>query len=73
MGFGVPLARWFRGKLAERVRGAVLGPVMADSGLFDHAALARLVDDHQSGRRDHAAALWSLMMVDAFLRQRGTP
>jgi asparagine synthase (glutamine-hydrolysing) len=71
MGFSVPLASWFRGPLAERVRDAVLGPMMADSGLFDRATLRRLVEDHQAGRSDHAAALWSLMMFDSFLRQDG--
>jgi asparagine synthase (glutamine-hydrolysing) len=70
-GFSVPLASWFRGPLAERVREAVTGSMMADSGLFDRAALTRLVDDHQAGRNDHAAALWSLMMFDSFLRQDG--
>jgi asparagine synthase (glutamine-hydrolysing) len=71
MGFSVPLAKWFRGPLAERVRDTVLGPVMADSGLFDRRTLRRLVDDHQSGRSDHAATLWSLMMFDSFMRQDG--
>jgi asparagine synthase (glutamine-hydrolysing) len=70
-GFSVPLANWFRGPLAERVRDAVTGSMMADSGLFDRTALRRLVDDHQAGRSDHAAALWSLMMFDSFLKQDG--
>ena len=70
-GFSVPLASWFRGPLAGRVREGVLSPMMADSGLFDRAALKRLVDDHQSGRSDHAPVLWSLMMFDSFLRQNG--
>jgi asparagine synthase (glutamine-hydrolysing) len=66
MGFAVPLARWFRGPLRERVRETLLGPAVADSGLFDRAVLQRLVDDHQSGRRDHSAALWALLMYEAF-------
>jgi asparagine synthase (glutamine-hydrolysing) len=69
MGFAVPLAKWFRGPLKERVRSALLGPVLADSGIFNQAFLARLVDQHQSGARDHSAALWALLMFEAFLRQ----
>jgi asparagine synthase (glutamine-hydrolysing) len=69
MGFAVPLARWFRGPLRERVRTAVLGERLADSGFFERPALARLLDEHQAGRRDHSAPLWSLLMFDAFLRQ----
>ena len=69
MGFAVPLAGWFRGPLKERVREAVLGGVMADSGLFDHDYLKRLVDQHQSGIRDYSASLWTLLMFESFLRK----
>lgn len=72
MGFSVPLASWFRGPLRERVRDAVLGPALADSGIFDQAFLRQLVDQHQSGVRDHSAALWSLLMYEAFARQVAT-
>jgi asparagine synthase (glutamine-hydrolysing) len=70
MGFAVPLASWFRGPLAARVRRAVLGPRLADSGLFDPACLRALVERHQSGVRDYAAPLWSLLMFEAFLRRQ---
>jgi len=69
MGFAVPLARWFRGPLRQRVRDAVLGERIADTGWFERRTLDRLVDEHQSGRRDHSAPLWSLLMFEAFLRQ----
>jgi asparagine synthase (glutamine-hydrolysing) len=71
MGFAVPLAAWFRGPLKQRVRNAVLGELLADSGLFNGGALRRLVDQHQSGLRDHSAPLWSLLMFEAFLRTSG--
>jgi asparagine synthase (glutamine-hydrolysing) len=69
MGFAVPLAKWFRGPLRDKLRQALLGPVLSDSGIFDQAFLARLVDQHQSGARDHSAALWALLMFEAFLRR----
>jgi asparagine synthase (glutamine-hydrolysing) len=69
MGFAVPLASWFRGPLRERLRESVLGPRMLDSGYFERRFLATLVDDHQSGVKDHSAALWSLLMFDGFLRR----
>lgn len=68
MGFAVPLVAWFRGPLRERLWEAVLGPVMEQSGVFDMAYLRTLVDQHQSGQRDHSAALWSLLMFESFLR-----
>ncbi len=69
MGFAVPLAAWFRGPLRERVRAAVLGEALGDSGLFDRRYLEHLVSAHQSGRRDYSAALWSLLMFEAFQRR----
>ena len=80
MGFAVPLARWFRGPLKERVRDAVLGERLADTGCFDPRTLKRLVAEHQAGSSDHSAPLWTLLMFEAFLRNvvdgggtRGTP
>jgi len=68
MGFAVPLARWFRGPLKERVHAAVLGPALADTGWFDPGYLRHVVHAHQSGSRDYSAPLWSLLMFEAFLR-----
>jgi asparagine synthase (glutamine-hydrolysing) len=69
MGFAVPLAGWFRGPLAQRVRDALLGPLLADTGIFNQAFLHELVEQHQSGRRDYSSPIWSLLMFDAFLRK----
>ncbi len=68
MGFAVPLARWFRGPLRQRVRDAVLGDRLAATGWFEHRTLEHLVKSHESGARDHSPALWSLLMFEAFLR-----
>jgi asparagine synthase (glutamine-hydrolysing) len=69
MGFAVPLAGWFRGPLKDKLREAVLNPVMADSGHFDMGFLKTMIDQHQAGLRDHSPALWSLLMYESFLRQ----
>ena len=69
MGFAVPLARWFRGPLKQRVRDAVLGDRLLATGWFNPVYLQHLVEAHQSGARDYSAPLWTLLMFDAFLRQ----
>lgn len=69
MGFSVPLARWFRGPLKQRVRDAVLGERLLATGWFNPAYLRHLVEAHQSGARDYSAPLWTLLMFEAFLRQ----
>jgi asparagine synthase (glutamine-hydrolysing) len=68
-GFAVPLAAWFRGPLRRRLRDNLLGPVLRESGLFDTGTIATLLDQHQSGERDHSAVLWTLSMMESFLRQ----
>lgn len=69
MGFAVPLAAWFRGPLREKVRRSLLGPDLLDTGLFNPDFIRRLVDQHQSGQRDHSAVIWSLLMYASFQRQ----
>ncbi len=69
MGFAVPLGRWFRGPLRERVRQAVQGERLRDSGIFNPAYLQHLLDSHESGMRDYSTPLWTLLMFDGFLRK----
>ena len=69
MGFAVPLAQWFRGPLRERVREALSGPILAETGMFDMGFVATLLDQHQSGARDHGTPLWALVMFESFLRR----
>ncbi|MFD2365207.1 XrtA/PEP-CTERM system amidotransferase [Pseudoduganella sp. GCM10020061] len=68
-GFAVPLAQWFRGPLRERVRESLLGPRLADTGFFNKKYLHEIVEQHQAGRRDYSAPIWSLLVFDAFLRR----
>ena len=68
MGFAVPLARWFRGPLRQRVRDALLDGPMLESGWFNPATIQQIVEQHESGVRDHSTPIWSLLMYDAFLR-----
>ncbi len=68
MGFSVPLARWFRGPLKQRVRDALLGPRLAATGWFNRNYLEHLIDTHDTGARDYSAPIWTLLMFEAFLR-----
>jgi asparagine synthase (glutamine-hydrolysing) len=68
MGFAVPLARWFKGPLRERVRSALLAGPLAESGMFDAGTVRQMVEQHENGSRDHSTPLWTLLMYDAFLR-----
>jgi len=65
MGFGVPLANWFRGPLKDRLRTDICDGGLATTGLFNQNYLDTLVSQHQSGKNDHSALLWSLLMFRA--------
>ncbi len=73
MGFRVPLAAWFRGPLRAHLQDAIRDGALVECGCFEPAALDRLVRQHVSGRRDYSATLWSLLMLDAFLRRMQQP
>jgi len=71
MGFGVPLARWFRGPLKERINQTLLEGGLAGSGLFDRDEMRRIVNQHMSGQREHSALIWALLMYESSTRQLG--
>jgi asparagine synthase (glutamine-hydrolysing) len=71
MGFGVPMGRWFRedfGGLRTLLRDrlASAAPFPGVPLEFDRRALERLVDDHMSGRRDHAQRLFALVSLSVW-------
>ncbi len=66
-GFSMPLARWFRGALLPRLQAMAEGSTLAETGIFDMLTVRQLVQQHASGRWDHSAALWLLLMFEAFL------
>jgi len=72
MGFAVPLARWFRGPLRQRVRDDLLGGPLLETGWFNRDAIRQIVEQHESGSRDHSTPIWVLLMFDAFLRNNVT-
>ncbi|MYN17640.1 amidotransferase 1, exosortase A system-associated [Rugamonas sp. FT107W] len=69
MGFSVPLAGWLRGPLRPQLENSLRSPVLADCGMFNLDHMQTLLAQHLSGRSDHSAPLWSLMMFESFLRQ----
>jgi asparagine synthase (glutamine-hydrolysing) len=68
MGFSVPLARWFRGPLKERVQQSLLGSTLLDTGMFEREVMQEMIDAHHAGTRDNSVPIWSLFMFEAFLK-----
>jgi asparagine synthase (glutamine-hydrolysing) len=63
-GFGVPLARWFRGELRD-----LAGDILGESTLFRRSAVEQLLADHAAGRADNGHRLWCLVMLELWQRR----
>jgi len=68
MGFGVPLAHWFRGPLREFLHDHLLGDRFTGRGIASPAFVRHLIEEHQSGRRDNSDTLWALLMLELWFR-----
>lgn len=68
MGFGVPLADWFRGPLRERMESYCAGPELSDLGI-DPAPVRAMWHDFQLGRSHRIYPLWSMFTLMAWTRR----
>ena len=68
MGFGVPLAAWFRGELKDYARAVLLDARSTSRGYFRPCAISQLLDEHQSGVFDHGYRLWGLLVFELWHR-----
>ena len=71
MGFGVPLATWFRGELRDMARDVLLSRSARERDVFCIAEIERLLRVHESGRRDYSARLWAIMCFELWMREWG--
>ncbi len=72
MGFGVPIAKWFRTTLRDRTYDALLGSDAKCHQYFRREAIASLVEEHMSGRGNQAYRLWNLLFLELWLRTNKT-
>lgn len=69
MGFGVPLDHWFRKELNPMARDVLLDPKALCLEYFRGQEIAKLLREHESHTFDHAYRLWSLLILELWLRQ----
>jgi asparagine synthase (glutamine-hydrolysing) len=67
-GFAVPVGHWFRTIYKEYIRETLLAPDAMRRGYFNEETLRRLIDEHQSGKRDHGHRLWALLTFEMWHR-----
>ncbi len=69
MGFGVPLAHWFRNELRDLPADVLLDRRSLDRGYFRPEEIQRLITEHRESRADHAARLWTLLQLEFWHRE----
>lgn len=67
MGFGVPLADWFRGDLKEMAYDTIFG--RNQNNYFNQNFLKLIWKQHQSGLRNRSTELWVVLMFRLWERQ----
>jgi asparagine synthase (glutamine-hydrolysing) len=67
-GFVMPVKEWLRGPLREHTARYLSGR-LARRGIIRSEALARLLDEHESGRRNHSFRIWALLVLELWLQR----
>ena len=62
MGFGVPIAQWFRKELKELLYDHLSSDRLKDEGLLDCKIVNQILKTHQNGMANHQHRLWTLLM-----------
>ncbi|MDE2272104.1 MAG: asparagine synthase (glutamine-hydrolyzing) [Xanthomonadaceae bacterium] len=68
-GLSVPLGVWLRGPLLEWARSRLSAQALRDAGIDSEAAL-QLLSEHGSHVRDHAKAIWTLVVLSEWFEWR---
>jgi asparagine synthase (glutamine-hydrolysing) len=69
MGFGVPLDHWFRHELRDLTTDLLLSGNSRSRQFLRPESVQLLWDEHQQRRFDHSARLWTLVMLESWLRE----
>ena len=63
-GFSIPMKNWLRRELQPLMRELLSRDRLARRGLFEPAAVTALMDEHTSGKQNHAHTLFPLMVFE---------
>ena len=69
MGFAVPIGFWLRGPLRPMLRDHIESRRFFERGIVSPPFVRLMIAEHESGRRNNTAWLWSLLMLEMWFRQ----
>ena len=70
MGFGMPLAKWFRGELRDLVLDALASRKLKDLGIRNVKIVEQMIHEHLAGIRNHVSRLWTLLVLSLWNERR---
>ena len=73
IGFNTPVDEWFRGELSSTIRDRLLAPDSLCISLLNAPTLARLLEEHRTGRQNHQRLIFSLLTLEVWNEQFITP
>lgn len=68
-GFGIPVTAWIKEDLLDEFRDALSERSLKEQGLFNPAAVRRILDAHAAGREDQHKKLWNLFVFCQWRRR----
>ena len=70
-GFTVPIGEWIAGPHASRYRDEVLADDARTATLLDQSHLRARFEANQAGREDNSYMLWTVWLLERWLRTQG--
>ena len=68
-GFGIPLAKWFRGPLAGLAADLLGSQAFRERGLIRAEAAQRYLKEHLAGQADYGELLWLVLSLELWARR----
>lgn len=69
MGFGIPIANWFRNELKDLVQETLLAADARTSQFFQMDKIASLCHSHFNQEQNHGYRLWNLLILEIWMRR----
>jgi len=70
-GFGIPVAKWFKGELKGLLTDELAEDKIRREGFFKPEVVGGLVDEHLKGKANHRMKLWAMLIFELWLKRWG--